>query len=320
MATTLKGIQANTETLTKTFDESKGVVSYELTRNYVVDSDTPYPSKTTILSTAGLPKIGYNLAIESTFLRMVSADINELSDKCFIVRATFRNNTRVPAEGEEEQPELLPVEISMGSTTIQTSPMLDPKTGHPVRNSAGDPLGITQDITLPTYQMVKYYRYFDIDVIRNYVNKVNNKTFFGARPNEALCKDINATLIQKDRGTNSYLWKVTYSFVFRVIGADELAGADHYRYDNGAGDDDPSNPANYVSITPVGWMVGRLNTGTKFKDFVAPLGTKIDVPFEAGEGPLKLEGDRWEPSDGNPIFLWYNSYESANCDKLELLE
>ena len=211
MTDTLLGITFDC-TMDETYNEDKFRIDREHTATYLFQMDSDSDREDDVDGVTGCPQIGDSSPIV-TGAKCIKRSFRERSPRIWEVEATFSSN--YASEPSDTNPWSRDIEWSWSFETIEEPLLFDAQTTtKAIQNSALDPLPpITRPIAVPVLTISRYESSFSGSTILDYVNYVNDATFWGAGAGKVLCAGITAT---QETQSGTTVWKVVYVFKFKM--------------------------------------------------------------------------------------------------------
>lgn len=237
----------------------------------------------TVANVAGLPKVGTASSIlPGAFC--IQRTFTEVGPATWEVACTYDNTQkRSDATTVNNEPWELDPEWSWSFENMDvplTADAQDATRG--ITNSAGEPLPpTTTPIAITVLTIRRAELDFDDSIIDDYVNKVNDATFWGRGPDKALMAGIQANPARRD---NTKYWMVEYVIKFNPL--------------------------------PDGWKFKPLDEGTYY--WVGGVGTGVKVPF--GDDAFQQVVGNLNGSGGkntNPLVPAFVDPPYARYDKID---
>jgi hypothetical protein len=215
--------------------------------------------------------------------RGASVEEHEEGTDFWKVALKYDNETKDAEDQEQETaPEARAPKVNWGFETQDVVIVYDQETQEPIANSSGEPLLVTTPAPIPILTITRYEATFSPLLIVDYVNRVNQSTFWGAPPKSVLLAGITASQEEIEGRT---LWNVSYTFKFKVGNA----------------------------FNDAGWQIQPLDNGTRYTESNQ---TKIfmDASGNPTSGYLDGSGGRSDV----PYYLTFNLYAQKDFADLTL--
>ena len=217
----LAGIKANSKSMTRSLQQSGSIwkVKRTLKMDYEVYASPEEPTELVALA-PGIPRLGMVLPDTSGWFICKRVDPQEVSTTTFEGELMVKWIVSVEMDSDIESidPTKLEPEVSWTYETIDETCRTD-LDGKEVETVCHEPLPLTAPNTIPVLTINRYYlaEAFSPQIIYDYTNTVNSKTFWGSPAKHVLLKSITGKYhrVELPDGTKPLFFQATFTFKFK---------------------------------------------------------------------------------------------------------